>query len=212
MAEVPAASRHQGGVEELQGFLDRAAVREAVENWGLWRDSGRFEQLRSLYTADAVVHTTWFSGSAAEFIERSSKGGGRAQHFIGAVCVELNGDRAIAEARAVLLVRAPLQGVEVDVTCYLRFYDWFLRTASGWRIRMRNGIYEKDRIDPVDPSKTVSLDPDALARYPDGYRHVAYVQASGGARITPDLPMPNSKELARLYSEGHAWLKGEAAA
>jgi hypothetical protein len=172
MAEVPAASRHQGGVE-LQGFLDRAAVREAVENWGLWRDSGRFEQLRSLYTADAVVHTTWFSGSAAEFIERSSKGGGRARHFIGAVRVELNG---------------------------------------GWRIRMRNGIYEKDRIDPVDPSKTVSLDPAALARHPAGYRHLAYLQASGGARITPDLPTPNSKELARLYSEGHAWLKGEAAA
>ena len=211
MAEVSPASRHQGGVD-LQALLDRAAVREAVENWGLWRDSGRFEQLRSLYTPDAIVHTTWFVGSAAEFIERSSKGGGRSQHFIGAVCVELNADRAIAETRAVLLLRALVHDVEVDVTCYLRFYDWFLRTDAGWRIRMRNGIYEKDRIDPVDPLKTVSLDRAALAGYPAGYRHLAYIQASGGARITPDLPTPNSKELARLYSEGNAWLKGEEAA
>lgn len=72
MAEVPAASRHQGGVE-LQGFLDRAAVREAVENWGLWRDSGRWEQLKALYTPDAIVHTTWFVGSAAEFVAPSPK-------------------------------------------------------------------------------------------------------------------------------------------
>jgi hypothetical protein len=207
MAEVSPASRHQGGVD-LQGFLDRAAVREAVEHWGLWRDSARFEQLRSLYTPDAIVHTTWFVGSAAEFIERSSKSGGRSQHFIGAVCVDLNGGRAIAETRAMLLLRAAVHDVEVDVTCYLRFYDWFLRTDGGWRIRMRNGIYEKDRMDAVDPAKTLSLDPDVLARHPAGYRHIAYVQASGGARITPDLPTPNSKELARLYAEGSAWLEG----
>jgi hypothetical protein len=206
MAEVSPASRHQGGVD-LQAFLDRAAVREAVEHWGLWRDSGRFEQLRSLYTPDAIVHTTWFVGSAAEFIERSSKGRGRSQHFIGAVCVDLNGDRAIAETRAMLLLRAAVHDVEVDVTGYLRFYDWFVRTDAGWRIRMRNGIYEKDRMDPVDPAKTLSLDPEVLARHPAGYRHIAYVQASGGARITADLPTPGSAALARLYSEGEQWLR-----
>ena len=201
MAEIPAAGRNPGGVE-----LDRAAIRDAVANWALWRDSGRFQDLRNLYTADALVHTTWFVGAATEFIERSSKGGGRSQHFVGAISVELNGERAIAEARAMLLVRAVLQGVEVDVTCYLRFYDWFVKQGGRWLIKRRNGIYEKDRLDPVDPSKTILLDPAQLARYPAGYRHIAYVQASGGARITPDLPTPGSPELARLYEEGKAWL------
>ena len=67
-------------------------------------------------------------------------------------------------------------------------------------------IYEKDRLDAVDPASVVKLDSKQLARYPAGYRHLAYLQASGGARITPDLPTPNSDALTRLYAEGIAWL------
>jgi hypothetical protein len=199
MADIPEAGRDPGGV-----------IRQAVENWALWRDTGRWQQLRALYTADAVVHTTWFVGTASEFVDRcmgAAKRGSRSQHFVGAVCVELNAQRAIAESRAMLLVRAALQGVEVDVTCYVRFYDWFVREALGWRIRMRSGIYEKDRIDAVDPSQKVALDAAELARYPAGYRHIAYLQAAGGARITPDLPTPGSDALRRLYSEGQRWLQ-----
>lgn len=190
-------------------FLDRAVIVEAVQNWGLWRDTGRWDRLRSLYTADAIQHSTWFVGSAAEFIDRcieSARRGGRSQHFIGASSVDLNGDKAIAETRLVLLVRGTLQGSEVDVTCYGRSYDWFVRLGSEWRITRREMIYEKDRLDPVDPAAVVKLDAKELARYPAGYRHLAYLQASGGARITPDLPTPNSDALARLYADGIAWL------
>jgi hypothetical protein len=52
------------------------------------------------------------------------------------------------------------------------------------------------------------LDEGTLARYPLGYRHLAYLQAAGGARITPDLPVPGSEELKRLYAQGERWLKG----
>jgi hypothetical protein len=72
------------------------------------------------------------------------------------------------------LLRAPLQDVEVNVTCYCRRYDRFVRHEGAWRIRMRENIHEKDRLDPVDPSVTVSLDAAALARHPYGYRHLAY--------------------------------------
>ena len=206
MAEVPAAGGYQTGV-------DKAAVREVVENWALFRDSGRWDELASVYTPDAIVHTTWFVGAASEFVRRSAelaRRGSRSQHFIGAVSVEVSGSRAIAESRMMLLVRAVLDGVEVDVTCYGRFYDWFLRTDAGWQIRMRNGIYEKDRIDPVDPRATLSLDAVKLARYPQNCRHIAYVQASGGANITLDLPTPGSEALERLYAEGRGWLRGQS--
>ena len=71
---------------------------------------------------------------------------------------------------------------------------------------MRSGVYEKDRIDPVDPGESIRLDPVELARYPMAYRHLAYLQAAGGARITPDLPTPGSEALQRLYAEGNRWL------
>jgi len=186
---------------------DRAGIAQAVANWALWRDTGRWEKLRGLYTDDAIQHTTWFVGPAREFIDRiAARPLGGSQHFVGACAVELNGERAIAETRMILLLRAPLQGIEVDVTCYGRFYDFFLRLEKAWRIRKRVPIYEKSRLDPVDPSSTLKLDAAELARYPEGYRYVAYLQASAGTRITPDLPTPNSAALARLYEEGRAWL------
>ena len=105
-----------------------------------------------------------------------------------------------------LLVRATLQGVTVDVTCDGRFYYQFILQEGVWRIRNRGGIYEKDRVECVDPSASVALDPAELMRYPAGYQHLAYLQASGGATITPDLPTPGSASLATLYAEGAAWL------
>jgi len=40
----------------------------------------------------------------------------------------------------------------------------------------RQPIYEKDRIDPVDPAARLELDAEALAKFPEGYRHLAYIQ------------------------------------
>ena len=189
---------------------ERLAIAQAVAHWALWRDSGRWDQLASLYTPDAIQHTTWFAGPAAEFIARISARPktGRSQHFMGACAVELAGERAIAETRLILLVRGTLQGTEVDITCYGRAYDRFVRVGDAWRIRQREMIYEKDRLDAVDPAAVVKLDAAELARYPVGYRHLAYLQAASGAQITPDLPTPGSKALMRLYAEGERWLRG----
>ena len=195
--------------DAMQAWLDRAAIAHVIQEWALARDTGRWERLRASYTADATMHTTWFAGSADEFVRRSiemAKKAGRVQHFIGATNVALAGDRAIAETRMVLLLRAPLDGVEVDVTCHGRFYDFFVRQGGDWRISKRMVIYEKDRIDPVDPAAVVKLDAADLARFPEGYRHVAYVQARGGANVMHGMPTPNSDSLKRLYAEGAAWL------
>lgn len=127
---------------------------------------------------------------------------------MGAASVELNGDRAIAETRMILLVRARVAEAAVDVTCFGRFYDRFVRLAGEWRIDRRVPVYEKDRLDPVDWSRPVVLDAVALAGYAEGYRHLAYVQSLGGATLTPGLPVPGSAEEALLYAEGAAWLEG----
>ncbi len=191
----------------IDRLADRDAIAQAVANWALWRDTGRWEKLAALYTPDAIQHTTWFVGPASEFIDRIKKMSGRSQHFMGACSVELNGERAIAETRLVLLVRGVLQAVEVDITCYARSYDRFLKVDGEWRIARRDMIYEKDRLDPLDPSASLKFDYDELIRYPTGYRHLAMLQAAMGQRITPNLPIPGSEALIRLYEEGERWLK-----
>ena len=140
--------------------------------------------------------------------QHAARKGARGQHFIGAATIDIRGDRAVAETRMVLMLRAPLAGQVVDVTCYGRFHDQFVRQDKRWKIRKRVPIYEKDRLDPIDPACRMELDAQELARHPEGYRHLAYVQASGGANVTPGLPTPDSEALASLYAEGRAWLGG----
>lgn len=157
------------------------------------------------------MQTTWFVGSATEFIERSRQAaaaGAQVQHFIGAATIELSGDRAVAETRMVLQVRAAVHGVPVDVTCYGLFHDLFVRNAEDWRIQQRVPVYEKDRIDTLIPGQVLQLDSERLAALPEGCRHLTYVQSQGGAQITPDLPVPGSSALEQLYAQGRAWLSG----
>jgi hypothetical protein len=195
--------------QALQTLLDRAAITQVVQDWGLARDAGRWGTLRSFYTDDAIMHTTWFVGAASEFVARSEEGakkGARAQHFIGAATIELQDERAIVETRMVLLVRGILDGMEVDVTCYGRFYDWFVKLDNRWLIKKRVPIYEKDRLDALNPDAKLKLDPELLGKHPDGYCHLAYLQAQGGAQITAGLPTPGSPALTVLYAGGASWL------
>ena len=68
---------------------------------------------------------------------------------------------------------------------------------------------------PVDPAATLTLDPDLLARFPEGYRHLAYLQVQVGYPVKPDMPGltgPEAKGLERLYQRGAAWLASQPAA
>ncbi len=141
----------------------------------------------------------------------SARRGARVQHFIGAATIALNGEKAIAETRMVLMVRGKLDGVEVDATCWGRFHDRFVKQNDQWRIHKRVPVYEKDRLDTVDPAATLSLDAASLATFPEGCRHLVYLQSRGGASITPHLPVPGSEALTRLEADSAAWLAGESA-
>lgn len=197
----------------LQELLDRAAIIRVVQSWAFLRDDHRWDELRSLYSPDALQTTSWSLGTATEFIDRciagaKKPGARRSMHSIGASIVELNGSRAIAETRRTILTRAVVHGVEVDLINHGRSYDRFVQIDGNWKIQQRNGIYERDRMDPVDPAQTVDLDKAELARFPEGYRYLAYLQVQAGERISPSLPTTGSDALARLYAEGKAWLAG----
>jgi SnoaL-like domain len=192
--------------------IEREEIRRAIAEWALCRDTGRWEKLRSLYAPGATMQTTWFDGSAEEFVDRSAKGFGRtarAQHFVGASVIELGEARAIAETRIVLLLRTTLGLAQVDVTCHGRFFDFFEKQRAKWCICKRLPIYEKDRIDPVDPRERLDIDHHRLSRFAEGYRHVAYVQSLAGADVTKGLIEPGSAEEQNLYREGAKWLARE---
>jgi hypothetical protein len=192
---------------------DRAAIREIVENWVVWRDAGDWERFGGVWHDDGHMMATWFQGSARQFIAVSRAGferGVSILHFLGGNTVDLAGERAISQTKMTISQRARVHDVLVDVVCTGRFYDFFEKRAGRWGLVLRQPIYEKDRMDPVDPALPVRLDQTVLARFPEGYRHLAYLQTQIGYEVKRDMPGLTGPEVEALYARGRAWLAGGA--
>jgi hypothetical protein len=197
---------------------DRAAIVQVVHDWAIWRDAGDWERFRTVWHDDAWMTATWFQGPAAKFIDVSRAGfekGVSILHFLGGSSVELRDARAIAQTKMTISQRGAVDGVAVDVVCTGRFYDFFEKRplpkgdpAGRWAIVRRQPIYEKDRMDPLDPAARLQLDRALLESFPEGYRHLAYLQTRLGFRIKPDLPQLKGPQVERLYRQGQAWLGG----
>jgi hypothetical protein len=191
--------------------LDKLAIRETVENWVVWRDAGDWERFATVWHEDGWMTATWFQGPASKFIQVSREGfekGVSILHFLGGWSCDIASPRAISQVKMTINQRALLDGNLVDVVCTGRFYDFFEKRGNRWGIVRRQPIYEKDRLDPVDPAAALRLDPELLARFPEGYRHLAYLQTSNGFTVRNGLPGLRGAAVEKLYAEGRAWLTG----
>ncbi len=191
---------------------DVRTIRQLLENWVVWRDAGDWERFRSVWHDDGVMMATWFQGVADEFIRVSREGWDRGVsilHFLGGSAVDLQGQRAVAQTKMTISQRASVHAVLVDVVCTGRFYDFLEKRDGRWAIVLRQPIYEKDRMDPVSPSARLELDPTQLALFPEGYRHLAYLQSQIGYKVKTDMPGLKGAEVTALYARGARWLQGE---
>jgi hypothetical protein len=196
----------------MDAMHERLQIREVVENWVLWRDAGDWERFRTVWHDDGRMMATWFQGSAERFIEVSREGwnkGVSILHFLGGSSVDVAGERAIAQTKMTISQRATVDGIPCDVVCTGRFYDFFEKRRDVWAIVLRQPIYEKDRLDPVDPQASIRLDADLLNRFPEGYRHLAYAQTKNGFTVKPDMPTLKGAQVEALYRRGAAWIAGK---
>jgi len=197
----------------MESMNDRIAVRELIENWAVWRDAGDWERFRTCWHDDGVMMATWFQGVADEFIRVSKEGfetGVNILHFLGGHSADISGDRAISQTKMTISQRAEVDGIMVDVVCTGRFYDFLERREGNWGVVLRQPIYEKDRMDPIDPAAELKLDQGLLSAFPEGYRHLAYLQSRIGFKVKPDMPGLKGDAVQKLYARGAAWLRGEA--
>jgi SnoaL-like domain len=193
-------------------LIDRLAIRELVDNWSLFRDNRDWERFFTVWHDDGAMMTTW-GGKATpqQFAEAATKGferGDRMLHGPGGMTAEIAGDRAIAQSKLRIMQRGPIHGVLCDVTCIGLNYDFLERRADRWGLVLRQPVYERDFLAPVNPGDTVKLDPEILARRPDGYQRLAYLQEGLGYTIKPDMPTETGAEREGLVAEGAAWLRG----
>jgi len=190
---------------------DELLIRRLIERWVVWRDAGDWERFATVWHPEGVMMATWFQGPFEEFIRVTREGWERGVsilHFLGGSAIDVAGDRAIAQTKMTISQRGLVDGVPCDVVCTGRFYDFVQRHEGEWKLLHRQPIYEKDRIDPIDPAAAPQLDAAMLAGFPEGYRHLAYIQSRIGYRVKMDMPMLKGPEVEALYRRGAAWLAG----
>jgi len=188
-------------------------IRRMIERWAVWRDAGDWERFATVWHPEGVMMATWFQGPFAEFIRVTQEGwakGVSILHFLGGSAIELAGERAIVQTKMTISQRGLVEGVPCDVVCTGRFYDFVVLHEGQWKLLHRQPIYEKDRIDPIDPAATVTLDAAKLAELPEGYRHLAYIQQRIGYTVKLDMPMLKGPAVEALYQRGARWLAGSA--
>jgi len=202
----------EGGPSLSTEVVGRLAIRALVEDWAMYRDSADWERFRGVWHLPGRMNATWFQGTADEFIALSREAferGVSILHFLGGTSIDISGRRALAQTKMTISQRAAIDGVECDVVCTGRFYD-FLECLDGrWGLLERQPIYEKDRLDPVDPAETLWLDRELLERFPIGYRHLAYLQTRIGYAVKEDMPGLFGVEVETLYRRGADWLAGK---
>ncbi|MES2624358.1 MAG: nuclear transport factor 2 family protein [Pseudomonadota bacterium] len=191
---------------------DKRLIQELVDNWAISSDSGNWARFAECWHDDGFMCATWFQAPCADFIAARRKGfdnGVSIIHFHGGFSCDVAASRAVSQTKMTISQRAPVAGVLVDVTCTGRFYDFHEKRAGRWGMVRRQPIYEKDRMDAVDPEARLVLDKNLLQQFPEGYRHLAYLQTMIGYKVAKGgLPGIRGAEVEKLYADGAAWLAG----
>jgi hypothetical protein len=193
---------------------DKSACAELIQAWGLYRDQGKWPDRLATFAPDGQIAVSWFSGAFPEFVDRCRRGfeaGQRSKHQIFPSVVRLAGQRALAETNIVILVRQKIGGVLADMTSYARFLDRLERRSGAWCIVERTAIYERDRLDPVEPSENFVrlFQTGDLSAYPEAYRYMAARLVAAGRALAPVVYRDGSPHTAQLYLRYDAWLEGK---
>jgi hypothetical protein len=191
---------------------DKSACAELIQSWGLYRDQGKWPELTATFAPEGEIAISWFTGKFSEFVARcraSFDAGVRSKHLIFPSHVRLAGERALAETNIVILVRQRIGTVLADLTSYARFLDRLERRGSRWMILERTAIYERDRLDPVEPSEDFAklFKASDLSIYPEAYRYMAARLVAAGRALAPVVYRDGTADTAQLYARYDGWLR-----
>lgn len=197
----------------LQTMLDEHEIASLLVRWGHARDADDWETLAACFHDEATISISWMSGPVGDFLEgskamaRARPPGTHVKHVFAGPLILTNGDRAFSRCHVTLFARAFVDGHEFDFESLFRFFDLLERRDGVWRILRRIGVYEKDRMDPVDPRGVPTgfyADMD-LSSFPPEMRFLCFRQSKTGVRSVPGIAVYSPQE-AVLRSDCLAWL------
>jgi SnoaL-like protein len=192
---------------------DKVICAELVQAWGFARDQGKWDDLAAVFHPGGEIAVSWFRGPYVEFVahcQRNFGKGSEAKHLLWPARVAVKGARATAETSVAILVRQTIEGIVVDLTSNGRFLDRLEKRGGVWKMVERAALYEKDRLDPVEPShKFDALMANANAhKYPAPYRYMAYRVHAAGRDLAEPVHYDGRPETEALKARYAVWLAG----
>lgn len=126
---------------------DRLAIYDLIGRYAVLVDAGDFDALTDLFTSDAVIDFSAFSGPVGspaaikEFLASTLPMFSRTQHMMGLPLVDLAGDTATARTSCTNpMVMTHGDGKTGVWLIGLWYDDEFRRTDDGWRFTARNQV------------------------------------------------------------------------
>ncbi|GAB3459541.1 hypothetical protein GCM10027570_43760 [Streptomonospora sediminis] len=172
------------------------------------RDRGWWSSLARCYTPEATIQTSWFDGTAVEYIESSKRVFGHtpSNHRLGLPVIDVSAPRAIAEVPMTIEMRGTFRGVGADLTAHLRMLHRAEKRDGGWRFAASVAIFEHDTLTPAVPGTAPAPTPDDLEGTRPSYRMLSLWMRERGYTVAADrYGVDRPAELAALYEDAYAW-------
>lgn len=199
--------------DDLAALVDEQAIFRLVRSERFARDQGHWEELANHFAEDSYVRVTWFTGTGKDFAKLSrdmAEKGRHSKHPIWPIAARVVRDRGLVESYSEIQNRSEIDGVEVDMTQYCRFFSQVVRTESGWKLKSFEAIYQKDSIAAVNPAEKVPIDWEEVRQFRNSYRIWAWSMTKRGYSVPDDLLGDDRPDLvAEFYGKMKEWLHAE---
>ena len=187
----------------------KADILELIHFERFCRDNAQWDEMRKCFAPDSYVSISWYQGSGDGFVTASSKMAAYAPHKIHSALTWLNGDRAVTIMMATIQIRRMVEGVECELSSDTQLLFSTEKIDGQWYIVRFESIYEQDRLIPVLPDATLSMDSAALSQYRQSYACMSYNMEKSGFGANQELPGRDRPEsVEKLYAELGNWLDG----
>lgn len=194
----------------MSGLEAKQAISELVTSWTYYRDQEAWDELEASFVPEGRISISWFDGNHQDFVTASKRmadqSGSLLKHQVGPAVITRNGDKALSEVNVVIMVRAQTPFGQIDTSSYARFYDRIVKEGDAWQFLERVGVYEKDRVDPVDFAVLPDAFFDGLAQYPEPIKFLAKSLVSAGLSISETAVLDQSEEWRALKQANLSWL------
>lgn len=186
----------------------KADILELINFERFCRDNAMWDEMRKCFANDSYVKISWYQGSGDGFVTASSKSPMYAPHKIYNSLIWINGDRAVTIMMATIQNRRTVKGVECELSTDTQLLFSTQKIDGQWYIVRFESIYEQDRLVPVLPNATLSMDGKELARYRQSYACMSYCMALSGIEANQNLAGRDKPEtVKKVYSELEKWLE-----